>query len=75
PSLQVGREMATTTDVNLREGPGTRFEKIGMVEVGSRVRIRQVNGNWVEVDVVLRGAQRGEAEGADRGWLDGTKLR
>ncbi|HVG30291.1 MAG TPA: protein kinase [Pyrinomonadaceae bacterium] len=74
-SLQVGREMTTTTDVNLREGPGTRFDRVGMVEINSRVRIRQVNGNWVEVDVVLRGAQRGDAEGAERGWLDGTKLR
>jgi serine/threonine protein kinase len=73
--LQVGREMTTTTDVNLRAGAGTRFDKIGMVEINSRVRIRQVSGNWVEVDVVLRGAQRGDAEGADRGWLDGTKLR
>ncbi|HEX8161356.1 MAG TPA: serine/threonine protein kinase [Pyrinomonadaceae bacterium] len=73
--LQVGREMTTTTDVNLREGPGTRFDKIGMVENNSRVRIRQVNGNWAEVDVLLRGAQRADAEGADRGWLDGTKLR
>jgi serine/threonine protein kinase len=73
--LQIGREMTTTTDVNLREGPGTRFDKIGMVEINSRVRIRQVNGNWAEVDVVLRGAQRADEEGADRGWLDGTKLR
>jgi serine/threonine protein kinase len=73
--LQVGREMTTTTDVNLREGAGTRFNKIGMVEINSRVRILQVSGNWVEVAVVLRGAQRGDAEGADRGWLDGTKLR
>jgi serine/threonine protein kinase len=73
--LQVGREMTTTTDVNLREGPGTRFDRVGMVENNSRVRIRQVNGNWAEVDVVLRGAQRGDNDGADRGWLDGTKLR
>jgi uncharacterized protein YraI len=68
--------MTTTTDVNLRGGPGTRFDRIGMVEINSRVRIRQLSGNWAEVDVVLRGAQRGgDDEGADRGWLDGTKLR
>jgi serine/threonine protein kinase len=73
--LQVGREMTTATDVNLREGAGTRFDKIGVVEIGSRVRIRQVNGNWVEVDVLTRGASHTNDEGADRGWLDGTKLR
>ncbi|MDT7602359.1 MAG: hypothetical protein QOF61_356, partial [Acidobacteriota bacterium] len=65
----------TTTDVNLREGAGTRFDKIGVVEIGSRVRIRQVNGNWVEVDVIQRGTPQADGEGVDRGWLDGTKLR
>jgi serine/threonine protein kinase len=73
--LQVGREMTTTTNVNLREGAGTRYDKVGIVETGSRVRIRQVIGNWVEVDVLQRGTPQMDNEGADRGWLDGTKLR
>ncbi|MFL6230615.1 MAG: protein kinase domain-containing protein [Pyrinomonadaceae bacterium] len=74
-TLQVGRELTTTTYVNLREGAGTRSDKVGVVEPGSRVRIRQVIGNWVEVDVLQRGTPRMDDEGADRGWLDGTKLR
>jgi serine/threonine protein kinase len=74
-ALQVGREMTTTTNVNLREGAGTRYDKVGLVETGSRVRVRQVIGNWVEVDVLQRGTPRADDEGADRGWLDGTKLR
>jgi serine/threonine protein kinase len=73
--FKVGSEMTTATNVNLREGAGTKFDKVGVVEVGSRVRIRQVNGNWVEVDVLSRGTPRVEDEGADRGWLDGKKLR
>jgi uncharacterized protein YraI len=67
--------MTTTTNVNLREGAGRNFNRIGEIEVGSRVRIRQVVGNWVEVDVLQRGSPRVEDEGADRGWIDGTKLR
>ncbi|MCA1817500.1 MAG: serine/threonine protein kinase [Acidobacteria bacterium] len=74
-SFEVGREMTTTTNVNLRSGAGRNFDRVGEVEVGSRVRIRQVSGNWVEVDVLERGTPRVTDEGADRGWIDGTKLR
>jgi serine/threonine protein kinase len=74
-ALQIGHEMTTTTNVNLRDGAGRNFNRIGEVETGSRVRIRQVNGNWVEVDVLQRGSPRVDDEGTDRGWLDGTKLR
>lgn len=73
--IQVGREMTTTTNLNLREGPSRTFNRIGEVENGSRVRVLQVSGNWAEVQVLQRGPTRVEDEGADRGWLDGTKLR
>jgi serine/threonine protein kinase len=72
---QPGREMTTTTNVNLRGGAGTRFDKVGVLETGSRVRIRQSSGNWVEVDVLSRGTPALPEEGADRGWLDGRLLR
>ena len=73
--LQAGREMLTTTNVNLRTGPGRSYERIGEVEGGSRVRILQVSGNWCEVEIIQRGSPRIAGESADRGWLDGTRLR
>jgi serine/threonine protein kinase len=74
-SLQAGREMLTTTNVNLRSGAGRNYNRIGEVEGGSRVRILQVSGNWCEVEVIQRGFPRINEESADRGWLDGTRLR
>ncbi|MDQ1611175.1 MAG: eukaryotic-like serine/threonine-protein kinase [Pyrinomonadaceae bacterium] len=74
-SLQAGREMTTTTNVNLRSGPGRNYNRVGEVEGGSRVRILQVNGNWCEVEIMQRGFPRITEESADRGWLDGTRLR
>jgi serine/threonine protein kinase len=74
-SLQVGREMTTTTNVNLRSGPGRTYNRLGEVESGSRVRILQVNGNWCEVEILQRGFPRLAEEGVDQGWIDGTRLR
>jgi serine/threonine protein kinase len=74
-SLQEGREMLTTTNVNLRTGPGRTYNRIGEVEGGSRVRILQVSGNWCEVEIIQRGFPRVGEESAERGWLDGTRLR
>jgi serine/threonine protein kinase len=74
-SLQAGREMLTTTNVNLRTGPNRTYNRIGEVEGGSRVRILQVSGNWCEVEIIQRGSPRISQESADRGWLDGTRLR
>jgi serine/threonine protein kinase len=74
-NLQAGREMLTTTNVNLRTGPNRTYNRIGEVEGGSRVRILQVSGNWCEVEIIQRGFPRNSQESADRGWLDGTRLR
>ncbi|HYG12196.1 MAG TPA: serine/threonine protein kinase [Pyrinomonadaceae bacterium] len=73
--LRAGREMLTTTNLNLRTGPGRTYNRIGEVEGGSRVRILQVNGNWCEVEIIQRGFPRVAEESADTGWLDGTRLR
>jgi uncharacterized protein YgiM (DUF1202 family) len=67
--------MITTTNVNLRSGAGRNYERIGEVEGGSRVRILQVSGNWCEVEIIQRGVPRITEESANRGWLDGTRLR
>jgi serine/threonine protein kinase len=74
-SLQAGREMTTTTNVNLRSGPSRTYNRIGEVESGSRVRILQVSGNWCEVEILQRGFPRLGDESADQGWIDGTRLR
>ncbi|HEX9918176.1 MAG TPA: SH3 domain-containing protein, partial [Pyrinomonadaceae bacterium] len=74
-SLQAGREMLTTTNVNLRSGPGRTYNRIGEVEGGSRVRVLKVSGNWCEVEIIQRGVPRIAEESADTGWLDGTRLR
>ena len=74
-NLQVGREMTTTTNINLRTGPNRTYNRIGEVESGSRVSILQVNGNWCEVEILQRGFPRLAEASADRGWIDGTRLR
>lgn len=74
-SLQVGREMTTTTNLNLRTGPSRTYNRIGEVEGGSRVRILQVNGNWCEVEILQRGFPRRGEDSVDQGWIDGTRLR
>jgi hypothetical protein len=73
--LQVGREMTTTTNLNLRSGAGRTYNKLGEVESGSRVRILQVSGNWCEVEVLQRGFPRRGEDSVDQGWIDGTRLR
>jgi hypothetical protein len=74
-ALQIGREMTTTTNLNLRTGAGKTYNRIGEVEGGSRVRILQVSGNWCEVEILERGFPRRGNDQEDRGWIDGTKLR
>jgi len=74
-ALQIGREMTTTTNLNLRTGAGKTYNRIGEVEGGSRVRILQVSGNWCEVEILERGFPRRGDDREDRGWIDGTKLR
>ncbi|PYS91833.1 MAG: hypothetical protein DMF64_10870 [Acidobacteria bacterium] len=74
-NLQTGREMTTITNVNLRTGPSRTYQRIGEVERGSRVRVLQCSGKWCEVQVVEHAEPRADANGADQGWLDATKLR
>lgn len=75
PALQVGREMLTITDVNLRNGPSRSYDRVGLAEQGSRVRIMQINGSWCEVLVLQHSRTKDDPESADEGWLDGTRLR
>ena len=66
----VGREGVTTTDVKLRPEAGTARPEIGLAELGSKVRVLNVNNNWYEVEVIQHGRPKVDPYSADRGWLN-----
>ena len=68
-------EKITTTNVNLRGGPGASQELVGQVESGSRVRVLRTEGGWVEIEIVQRGYPRLDEGGAGRGWINARFLR
>ena len=45
-TTQAGDIFLTTTDADLRLGPGASFDKVGLAENGSRVKLIQTNGKW-----------------------------
>jgi serine/threonine protein kinase len=70
-----GSEFVTTTDVNLRKGPDTSYSKVGMAEVGSRVRVLQVNGKWYQVQVIEHGRPKSDPDSDDEGWVNSNLLK
>lgn len=66
----VGREGVTTTDVNLRNGPGASNQTIGLAEVGSRVKVLSENNNWYEVQILAHGRPKIDQFLSDRGWIN-----
>ncbi|HEY0378371.1 MAG TPA: SH3 domain-containing protein [Pyrinomonadaceae bacterium] len=66
-----GRIGVTSTDVNLRSGPGSNNPKVGLAERGSRVRVvgSSSDGNWYEIEILQHGRAKAERNSADRGWL------
>ncbi|MBV9926899.1 MAG: protein kinase [Acidobacteria bacterium] len=71
----VGSEFVTTTDVNLRKGPDPSYAKVGVAEVGSTVRVLQVNGKWFQVEVVEHGRAKSDPDSEDTGWVNSTLLK
>jgi serine/threonine protein kinase len=73
----VGREAVTVTDLNLRAGPNSENDQIGLAESGSRVRILNVstNTNWCEVVVIQHSRIKEDPGSADRGWVNRRYLR
>ncbi len=63
---QTGR---ANTDINLRPGPSSDNEPLGVVTKNSRVRIVKTQNNWYQVDVLEQGRDRGTPLTATRGWL------
>ncbi|MCA1573140.1 MAG: serine/threonine protein kinase [Acidobacteria bacterium] len=66
----VGREGVTTTDVNLRAGPGSSNQTVGLAEIGSRVKVLRENNNWYEVQVVTHGRAKNDQFSSERGWIN-----
>lgn len=57
------------TDINLRPGPSSDNEPLGVVTKNSRVRIVKTQNNWYQVDVLEQGRDRGTPLATTRGWL------
>ena len=49
--LPVNRLMRAVKRANLRRGPGTHHDKVGLLEVGEQVRATGEVGNWLRVEV------------------------
>jgi eukaryotic-like serine/threonine-protein kinase len=75
PAGVVGSEYFAKTDVNLRKGPDTSFDKVGMAENGSRVKVLQVSGRWYQVQVMEHARPKADPDSADEGWVNSTNLR
>lgn len=76
-TTDVGRQAVTVTDVNLRAGPNSRTDIIGLAESGSRVQVLTIgsNSNWCEVQVLQHSRVKDDPNSADRGWLNRTFLK
>jgi len=78
PTGIVGREAVTTIDTNLRAGPNWRTEKVGLVELGSHVKVLSVssnNNNWCEVQIIQHARPKEDPNSLDRGWVNRDLLK
>ncbi|HZE72312.1 MAG TPA: protein kinase [Pyrinomonadaceae bacterium] len=71
----VGREGVTTTDVNLRPDASTASSPIGIAEVGSKVKVLNIDNNWYEVQVLAHGRTKTDPFSSDRGWINKKFVR
>lgn len=72
---QVGRELLTKTDVNLRAKPNAGSQRIGLAPKGSRVRVLNVQGDWYEVTIIERSRPKDDSDQLERGWLNSDFLQ
>jgi hypothetical protein len=62
-------------DVYLRPEPNTNKKAIGLVSKDSRLRIKSVDDNWYEVDIIEHGRPKENENWAEHGWISGkTRL-
>ncbi|HSQ23191.1 MAG TPA: protein kinase [Pyrinomonadaceae bacterium] len=71
-----GRQAVTKTDVNLRAGPNSQTDIIGLAEFGSKVQVlnTNTNNNWCEVQVIQHSRPKKDPTSSDRGWMNRTYL-
>jgi serine/threonine protein kinase len=74
-ATQAGDVLLTKTDVYLREGPGTNYDKVGLAENGSRVKVLQASGRWWKVQVVEHARPKQDSDSEDEGWVNSINLR
>lgn len=74
-TTQSGDVRVTTIDANLREGPGTNYDKVGVAEFGSRVKVIQVSGTWAQVQVIEHARPKTDPDSKDTGWVNGKLLK
>lgn len=74
----IGREAVTITDLNLRAGPSSANDRVGLAEEGSRVKVLSLsatNANWCEVQVLEHGRAKTDPSSQDRGWVNKQYLK
>jgi serine/threonine protein kinase len=73
----VGREAVTTTDLNLRAGPSSTTDRVGLAESGSRVKVLTLgsNLNWCEIQVLQHSRSKSDPASLDRGWVNKQFLK
>jgi len=49
PSSTVGA-FVTTGEVNLREGPGTKYKVLRKIPKGTKINVIRIDGNWLRVE-------------------------
>jgi serine/threonine protein kinase len=74
-ATQPGDVFLTKTDVYLREGPGTNYDKVGLAENGSQVKVLQASGKWWKVQVVEHARPKTDPDSEDQGWVNSINLR
>lgn len=76
PPPLIGRRATTTTDINLRSGPGANNRKVGLAEKGSSVRVVSVasDGRWYEIEVIQHARSKEDRASSDRGWVNNRYL-
>ena len=73
----IGQEAVTTTDLNLRAGPSSANDQVGLAESGSRVKVLNLNSNanWCEVQVLQHSRPKYDPSSLDRGWVNKRFLK
>jgi serine/threonine protein kinase len=71
-NTSAGIKADATTDINIRSGPNSKTQKIGLVERSSRVRVLSCSEDqkWCEIEVIQHGRDKEVPTSADRGWVN-----